>query len=229
MQYEPLDLSLSPASKKRIRNHSSSHDRRVQLLSNQSFRSTPLHQLNSSNLINTTPYASRFASAFTSSSLPPCPPFIFNSDVLNLFHLSAKVAAVAAAASAAQQHAVTAATVTQLNTQTSNQIREQEEDEDDDELEREEHRSPQSHRRHSRDVEKQDEEDDDHRQLESILPVAKKRDRTMLPCSFCGKSFDRPSLLKRHLRTHTGQLVSFFSLFVPNKIVIYCRRKTTRL
>lgn len=35
--------------------------------------------------------------------------------------------------------------------------------------------------------------------------VAKKRKaRTMLPCAMCGKEFDRPSLLKRHVRTHTG-------------------------
>ena len=35
--------------------------------------------------------------------------------------------------------------------------------------------------------------------------VKRARTKTMLPCHICGKAFDRPSLLKRHHRTHTGE------------------------
>ena len=50
--------------------------------------------------------------------------------------------------------------------------------------------------------------DDEHDAKVTSFPVSllRRKEKTWLPCDYCGKKFDRPSLLKRHMRTHTGQL-----------------------
>ncbi|XP_043863870.1 zinc finger protein 684 isoform X2 [Drosophila mojavensis] len=42
-------------------------------------------------------------------------------------------------------------------------------------------------------------------QYGSVKKRTGKNERPLLPCEVCRKAFDRPSLLKRHMRTHTGE------------------------
>jgi uncharacterized Zn-finger protein len=47
----------------------------------------------------------------------------------------------------------------------------------------------------------------------SIL-ANKQKERRMWQCEMCPKAFDRPSLLTRHIRTHTGKISNNLSSLI---------------
>ncbi len=46
------------------------------------------------------------------------------------------------------------------------------------------------------------------RPLQSLTNTSQQKERRMWQCETCPKAFDRPSLLTRHVRTHTGKIKS---------------------
>jgi uncharacterized Zn-finger protein len=42
--------------------------------------------------------------------------------------------------------------------------------------------------------------------LLNVSTVSQQKERRMWQCEMCPKAFDRPSLLTRHIRTHTGKI-----------------------
>ena len=45
--------------------------------------------------------------------------------------------------------------------------------------------------------------------VSSTTTTSKHKERRMWECEICRKSFDRPSLLTRHIRTHTGKINNY--------------------